>query len=137
MSGLKTLDLDVLARRPQSTAPSSPTVGQEYLRSSDNHVLRYDGSAWIDTDAGGGGGGGATPSTYNATFANGLATVPHPGALTSQRVVVSRDGESDDAEMDPLALSAWVSSTDTITVRATTLAGRNFEGTARVNYLIG
>ena len=137
MAGTKTLDLDVVQLRPQATPPASPSKGWTYVDSATGHSWTYNGSTWVDNGTGGGGGGSTPPTSVSLAFTDGLATVAHSGATTSQKVVAARDGESDEADMDPLFISAWVSASNIVSVRAHTASGLTFTGTAVINYTIG
>jgi hypothetical protein len=53
-------------------------VGQEYVRDSDTHLMRWNGSSWLDTDA----GGGVSPTI-------GSVSIPFTNGDAVQRVTVS------------------------------------------------
>jgi hypothetical protein len=73
--------------------------------------------------------GTAAKQTHTISFA-------HLSATLGQRVIASPDGESDELELEPLAVSAWVSAADTISLRASTLNQGAFSGTRRINYQV-
>lgn len=85
---------------------------------------------------------GGAPSSALVTFGTApltmqTGTIAHVGATVGQRVTASVDGESDEVDLEPLTVSAWVSATDTISVRASTLNSGAFFGQRRINYQVG
>lgn len=84
------------------------------------------------------GGPASVVVTFDATpFATKTTTFAHVGATLSQRVIVTEDGESDESEMEPLLVSAWVSAAGIISLRATTSTGAPLVGSRRFNYQVG
>lgn len=94
------------------------------------------------------GGGGGSAVVYEETIdftvgrRSGVFAVNVPGALTSQRVVASISGNMpggvsfDELEMDPLAVTGYVSAADTVTLMVNSLGGP-IRGQRNINMMIG